>query len=75
MTREAVNKLSDTHRAYLENIVYVANYATNIYLEKEKIRCKIVGYCQCLKDSGILTEYERRAVCIYYRGLINFEGR
>ena len=69
MTKEAINKLSDVCKQHLEGSVFVANTSKNP-AAREEIRLQIKGYCQCLKDCGILTENERRAINNYYRSKI-----
>lgn len=67
MTQDTLNKLSKNARARVEIMTEWYKEAVDP-AQKERERCRLVGYIWGLYDAGFLSDLERRALISYMKG-------
>jgi hypothetical protein len=68
MTKKAIEKLPEQCRHYCEVKKSLIKRSIEGGRERQRVEDakKLRGYVECLRDMGILTETEMRAVYMYY---------
>lgn len=68
LTKEAIKKLPDKCRSYCETISVLISRAILDGRDRDRMEYskKLRGYVECLHDLGVLSQYEMRAVYMYY---------